>query len=667
MVKRSSIVSKVLSRSYFVFWFLVLFTEPVHAYLDPSVMTYAIQAFAGIAITLGTVFGLYWRRLRNALNAGRKNNYQNWETDNLSFYDPHGQVTYHALNRDTAKKEKELKNQEQKESRKTLKDHIREMTPSFVLVIVFSFLLFIFAPLESYFNNMSDFWFDFHVLFPQILKMFLISCGAGILLFIIAYLLLKEFFHVLYVLGFIALFSTYIEGNFFVKYLPVLEGDTIMWGEYHPQMLMSLMLWIGITLLVVILIRILKYQNFYKVSKVISTILCLVLLTTVITVGIQNKGFEHKVYRVSTKEDEFTMSKDKNFIILLIDATDSTRFSEMLKDHPEWKETLQDFTYFSDMASAYPFTGNSVPYLITGQAWLGQDKYSSFWIRAYDESPILKSLEDSNYKLGYYDDWNIYNSDNVYRFSNFKSDVGSISSFQAFAYQECKLIWFKYAPYFLKPLVNLEMEKYKDLRVASEDAVPFVWTDEDFYRDVKETEITYTDEKLFKFIHTEGAHPPWNYDKDVNVIGQWDGSYSQNLEATMTMVTAYLEKLRRADAYDNSVIIIMADHGWPYKTGGKNHLERFDPVFMAKGIGEKHEMYSDDAPLSFEDLQEAYQRLLNGAPSSEIFDYKEGDSRTRKVYFYKTKENTITEYSIEGKARDEDELTPTGKTYKKKF
>ena len=38
------------------------------AYIDPSVMTYAIQAGAGIVIALGAFIGLYWRKARKKVN-----------------------------------------------------------------------------------------------------------------------------------------------------------------------------------------------------------------------------------------------------------------------------------------------------------------------------------------------------------------------------------------------------------------------------------------------------------------------------------------------------------------------------------------------------------------------------------------------------------------------
>ena len=43
------------------------FVKPAYAYVDPSVMTYAIQAFAGVAVALSTVLGVVFRRTRKKL------------------------------------------------------------------------------------------------------------------------------------------------------------------------------------------------------------------------------------------------------------------------------------------------------------------------------------------------------------------------------------------------------------------------------------------------------------------------------------------------------------------------------------------------------------------------------------------------------------------------
>jgi len=40
----------------------------VFAYVDPSVMSYTVQAVAGVAIALGVVFGVFWRKVKKGAN-----------------------------------------------------------------------------------------------------------------------------------------------------------------------------------------------------------------------------------------------------------------------------------------------------------------------------------------------------------------------------------------------------------------------------------------------------------------------------------------------------------------------------------------------------------------------------------------------------------------------
>ena len=42
------------------------------AYIDPSVMSYTVQAIAGVAIALGVVFGVVWRKIKKGTNKVRR-------------------------------------------------------------------------------------------------------------------------------------------------------------------------------------------------------------------------------------------------------------------------------------------------------------------------------------------------------------------------------------------------------------------------------------------------------------------------------------------------------------------------------------------------------------------------------------------------------------------
>lgn len=47
---------------------MLLFGANTCAYIDPSVVTYAIQAVAGIVIAGGAVAGIYWRKAKKKVN-----------------------------------------------------------------------------------------------------------------------------------------------------------------------------------------------------------------------------------------------------------------------------------------------------------------------------------------------------------------------------------------------------------------------------------------------------------------------------------------------------------------------------------------------------------------------------------------------------------------------
>ena len=57
-------MKKVLGVLYFTICFSMMFISPAFAYIDPSVMTYAIQVVAGIAVSVGAVVGIWWRKAK---------------------------------------------------------------------------------------------------------------------------------------------------------------------------------------------------------------------------------------------------------------------------------------------------------------------------------------------------------------------------------------------------------------------------------------------------------------------------------------------------------------------------------------------------------------------------------------------------------------------------
>lgn len=62
------VILYVFSLVYFTINFVLFFSISANAYIDPSVMTYVIQAVTGIAIAVGAFVGIYWRRAKKKIS-----------------------------------------------------------------------------------------------------------------------------------------------------------------------------------------------------------------------------------------------------------------------------------------------------------------------------------------------------------------------------------------------------------------------------------------------------------------------------------------------------------------------------------------------------------------------------------------------------------------------
>lgn len=57
-------MKKLFACGYVFIAAMLLFGVTANAYIDPSVMTYVIQAVAGVVIAVGAVIGIYWRKAK---------------------------------------------------------------------------------------------------------------------------------------------------------------------------------------------------------------------------------------------------------------------------------------------------------------------------------------------------------------------------------------------------------------------------------------------------------------------------------------------------------------------------------------------------------------------------------------------------------------------------
>lgn len=546
----------------------------------------------------------------------------------------------------------------------------KQLLPGSVIAIAIAFLVFLYAPVDLYCSNISEFWFDYGILITASLGLFLIAALVMCLAYFVMWLIHPILYRIGLAGGFIVLISTYIRGNFLVKNLPPLDGTTINWDNYTVIRTEDLILWGIVTVIAILMCVFLKKDLFSKTVMYLSGALTLMLLITALSETLTSGALNERAHYQIGGDKQFVMSENQNFVILLLDSVDARTFTELLSEHPEYKEGFRDFTYFENTVGAYSCTERSVPYILSGDWYENDEDFDDYMRRVYQESPLFQEVQQRGYNMELCDTELYMDDDAAQMFSNVYRVDYKLSSYVKFTKPLLKLIGFRYAPFELKKKCIFKTAAFAELlRVENAgEEKSFSAIDYQFKARVDETGITTeSSNPKFKFIHLDGAHVPFIYDKDMNIIDEHDGTYDQSVQAVMLGAMDYVEQLRRSGAYDNTALIIMADHGYNGSLGesGEEAWMRQCPLLMIKGINESHDtMQISQAPISFVDLQEAYVRLLDRVKSDAVFDWKEGDTRERRFIKYSfLDENHMTEYMQTGYAFDRDTMIPTGNEY----
>ena len=546
----------------------------------------------------------------------------------------------------------------------------KQLLPGIVIAIAIAFLIFLYAPVDLYCSNISEFWFDFGILIRASLGLFLISAVILSLVYVCLWLIHPILYRIGLTGGFLGLLCTYIQGNFLVKNLPPLDGTTIHWEEYTVLRTEDFVLW-GIGLVVAVLMYIfLKKDMLPKTVMYLSGGLTLMLLITAVSVVFTSGALQEKVHYQYGADKEFVMSEDQNFVILLLDTVDSRTVTELLADHPEYNEIFRDFTYFENTVGAYSCTERAVPYILSGEWYENDEPFDDYMKRMYQVSPLFNTLRERGYNMELCDSELYMDDDVAAMFSNIHRVDLKLSSYTRLAKPLLKLIGFRYAPFDLKKKCTVKAAAFAELITVENvsEKISSSEMDHIFKEQLDNAGITTEDSsKKFKFIHLNGAHVPYIYDKEMNIINEWDGTYEQSTQATLFGAMDYVEQLRESGAYDNTVIIVMSDHGFngSLVQSGDATWMRQCAMLLIKGRNEHHDtMQISQAPISFEDLQEAYVRLLDGEQSDSVFDWKEGDARERRFLWYSFLDDShMQEYMQTGYAFDMDTMILTGREY----
>lgn len=543
-------------------------------------------------------------------------------------------------------------------------DRWKVAAPGLLAAFAVCFIFFIYAPLELYVTNQTEFWFDFYKILKAVLQNFALFFGLNVLGILLAACISKVFCRFVTAAELVILLTLYVQGNFLVNHMPPFDGTEIVWEDYRGENIKTAIVCILIAAAVVTVAKLLGAKRFQGICMAVSAGLSGILMITLVTMTVTTGAYRERTTYYALENGQYRLSQDQNFLVLLLDAVDAKTFEEVMDSDPAYTETFADFTYYPDMVGAYPWTAFSVPYILSGKWYEGEEYYLDYAAAAVDESGLFRELSERDYDIALYesDPWV---TSYTYQFSNMVELQHEAYVWKYFRRAICKLGGIRYAPFFLKEYCYRAIVQTQGQHNAfvDESNPLYTWDLKEFATHMQEEEVTYQEGKCFRYYHLQGGHVPFLYDADLNAVG--DSSYTETLEANIRVIGQFLDKLKQSDLYDNSVIIVMADHGFD----PQNEVSAYDrqnPLFLVKGVGESHPLQTSLVPAAYEDLQDAYVRLMDGAAGDAIFPYQEGEKRERRYIFYENTEHVMYEWLQTGPAWDFNAYRETGNKYPRK-
>jgi len=466
----------------------------------------------------------------------------------------------------------------------------------------------------------------------------------------------------------------WLQGNILNWNYGLLDGKTIEWDQYTLRASVDILIWMVILILAIWKHRII-YQHSYKI------IIFLIGIQLVALSFVSFKHIPHKSESVNRididKSRQFIFSKEKNVIFIILDSFQTDVFQEIINEDPFQKKIFDGFTYFRNTLAGHPFTETSISMLLTGKYYVGNHSFEKHKELVFDEECVPRKLRKNGFQVDLYPLMlkSIYANKKIA--SNLIDKKRDLNEVKKTLTSLFNITFFRCSPQQIKKIV------YNDQKwVISKDSKIFSLFFRENTNETKEqwiipasirmknngdfqfvnSMLAYGEKihkkPVFKFYHVYLPHWPLHinekleYEKmEVN-----RNNYKRQCKAVLKLMGIFLNKLKEIDAFDNSFIIMLGDHGAGFQEQVFKAVEGFYtpkghkvisenrkinalPVLLIKPFWKKGEMHISNAPVSFLDIPKTIFSELNIEYSNRgksIFNYKEDENRNRIYISYDT-------------------------------
>ena len=683
--------------------------EPAYAYVDPSVMTYTIQALAGVAVALSAVAGVALRKTRKKLFALLK-----IDENARKEVEPDVHRVVGGLIVPNEGEDADALAAQNAVSHKGASDAVAFGVPGsdalrrgvgarpeerlrwrarfgfgLVASAFLAFTLLIVAPFELVAANASSLLLGVYDIWWC---MVLLAAGVTLVLALILSALRGRAFTVGFVLVLAAGVCCYLQALFMNGGLPTADGSSVPWQDYTAVALGTALVWLAVLVAVVAASR-LRPRLWRVGGVVVACALAIVQGVGVLSLVANPETVSASQTEVDlTEEGLFDLSAQDNVVVFVLDTFDTSVMDQVLAEDPSALASFEDFTYFHNSTGGMIPTRYAVPVLLTGQTPESMGTFDGFYEQAYEQGTFLTDIHDAGYSIGIYSDSTGINDEDVSVRQEISDQTLNVHRVQApidvagtmKILAQCAL--YRDMPWVLKPWFWYYTDELNNSMVGetAQEGTPeadastiYRIDDLGYYEKLQERGLSLDDQGeagAFRFIHLAGAHYPYTLNENAEFVGDGNSSMEMQARGSLTIVSEYLEQMKELGVYDSSTIIVTADHGKWYLT--EQIGESTSPIMLVKPArdassqdSERQPVVVSEMPVSHFDFHATVIDAMGGDASQYGQTVFQSNDPNRTRYYYMTAVTpeqvyvAIKEYAITGDALDFSNWQLTGREW----
>ena len=346
----------------------------------------------------------------------------------------------------------------------------------------------------------------------------------------------------------------------------------------------------------------------------------------------------------------FELSDKENVVVIMLDTIDEAYYQTFLEEEPDYIENLDGFVHYENTLTSGARTMIAVPAMFSGYPYTRDMTYTQYLKIAWGGENALSIMKDQGYDVRVYSESFIFSNDSADYISNYNTEGRKVGSYKILLKKIYKMDLFKFFPHILKKRVWFDTSEFDKAKKTENE---YIMNDPNFINDYRASGFSIDDasDKVFIMYHLRGAHPTYILDRDGKKVK--NSTLNDQVAGCFTLVQEMLQDMKDLGVYDNSTIIIVADHG------DVGLAER--PILLVKEAGSTGAYTTSQAPVSLFDLAVYLTRLAGSTISNQPYGedltaVSENEERERH-FFINTSGNSqalINEYMTKYAAGDEE-------------